>query len=129
MKKALNIALTALALITVLILQAWMPGKAKRELYQMTVYHFTSAAQEKVLDNYLQNALLPALHKMNIKNVGVFKNHANDTIIDKTMYVLAAIQSAEEVMKINAKLTGDYIYQTAAAEYLNAVYTTPPYSR
>ncbi len=129
MKKTLNIVLAALALVTISILQSWIPGKAKREFYQITVYHFTSAAQEKVLDNYLQSALLPALHKMNIKNVGVFKNHANDTIADKTLYVLTPIQSVEELMKIQTKLTADNTYQTAAAEYLNAIYNTPPYSR
>ena len=82
-----------------------------------------------MLDCYLQNALLPALHKMDIKNIGVFKSHANDTIPDKTMYVHTPIRSVEDIMKIQTKLTGDNTYQTAATEYLNAVYTTPPYSR
>ena len=43
-------------------------GKPKKEMYQLTVYQYTTAVQEAVLDNYLKNALLPALHKNGYKN-------------------------------------------------------------
>ena len=79
-------------------------AKTEREFYQLTVYHFKDASQEKTIDNYLQNALLPALHKINIKNIGVFKNHSNDTLADKTMYVLMPVRSLEEIIKISSKL-------------------------
>jgi len=47
--------------------QSWMPSaKTEREFYQLTVYHFANALQENVIDIYLQKALLPALHKINI---------------------------------------------------------------
>jgi|GEM_PF-6403946 len=83
------------------ISQSWVPlAKTEREIYQLTVYHFANASQEKVIDNYLQNALLPALHKINIKNIGVFKNHSNDTLTDKTMYVLMPVKSLEDIMRI-----------------------------
>ena len=112
------------------LIQSWSaPAKTNREFYQLTVYHFTNAAQEKTLDIYLQNALLPALHKMNIKNVGVFKNHSNDTVADKTLYVLAPIRSLDEIINIPRKLAGDKDYQREGAEYINAVYTAPPYTR
>ena len=119
-----------IALFGGMILQSWMPpAKAEREFYQLTVYHFKDASQEKVIDNYLQNALLPALHKISIKNIGVFKNHSNDTVADKTMYVLMPVRSLEEIMKITAKLNTDKDYQATGTEYLNAVYTSAPYSR
>ena len=112
------------------IVQSWAPAnKDKREFYQLTVYHFNSTTQEKILDAYLQNALLPALHRMNIKNAGVFKNHSNDTLADKTLYVLFPIQSLDDVISISSKLKIDKDLQTAGAEYINAVYTTPPYTR
>ena len=112
------------------IVQSWAPAnKDKREFYQLTVYHFNNTTQEKTLDGYLQNALLPALHKMNIKNVGVFKNHSNDTLADKTLYLLIPMQSFNDVINIPRKLTVDKVHQAAGAEYINAVYTTPPYTR
>ena len=42
-----------------------------REYYQITVYHYKSAAQEAVIDNYLKDALLPALHRTGMHNIGV----------------------------------------------------------
>jgi len=122
--------LVIIILFGCILSQAWIPsGKTEREFYQLTVYHFAKDSQEKAIDNYLQNALLPALHKINIKNVGVFKNHANDTLVDKTMYVLISGKSLEEIMKISSKLNNDKNYQAAGTEYLDAVYTTAPYSR
>lgn len=112
------------------IAQSSAPSKKdKREFYQLTVYHFKNTTQEKTLDAYLQNALLPALHKMNIKNVGVFKNHSNDTLADKTLYLLIPMQALNDIMNISRKLAIDKNYQAAGAEYINAVYTTPPYTR
>lgn len=130
MSKLKPVCLILVIVLAGMLSQSWVPStKAEREFYQLTVYHFGSTTQEKVIDNYLQNALLPALHKINIKNVGVFKNHSNDTLSDKTMYVLLPIRSLEELLKISSKLNSDKNYQAAGAEYLDAVYTTAPYSR
>ncbi|MFZ8483283.1 hypothetical protein ACO1NB_13955, partial [Staphylococcus aureus] len=41
-----------------------------KEFYQITIYRYNRPQQELVLDNYLQNALLPALHRLGIKNIG-----------------------------------------------------------
>jgi hypothetical protein len=71
------------------ILLSWSAGgKPAREFYQLTVYHYSNADQEKILDNYLQNALLPSLHRMKITHVGVFKAIANDTAASKALWVL-----------------------------------------
>ena len=104
-------------------------GKPKRELYQLTVYQYTTAAQETVLNNYLKNALLPALHKIGYKNIGVFKSLANDTSAVKLLYVYMTIKGLEDQSALAEKLSTDNDYQTAGADYINAVYTTPPYSR
>ena len=97
--------------------------------YQLTVYHYTTAEQEKVLDNYLQNALLPALHKQQYNAVGVFKAIANDTAKEKRIYVLIPATGVEKFAAIQAKLQYDTDYQQAGKEYLDAVYTAAPYSR
>ena len=122
--------LILLALLVGVVSQSWIPtAKTEREFYQLTVYHFKDASQERVIDNYLQNALLPALHKINIKNIGVFKNRSNDTLADKTLYVLIPVKALEEIMKISSKLNTDKDHQAAGAEYLNAVYTAAPFTR
>ncbi len=102
---------------------------AKQSFYQLTVYHYTTAEQEKVLDSYLQNALLPALHRQQYKDVGVFKAIANDTAKEKLLYVLITAPAVEQFTGVAAKLEKDAAYLQAGKEYLDAVYTAAPYSR
>jgi NIPSNAP protein len=131
MKKNFLTKPSPVVLLFVLLLHAsWKPEKKlPREFYQMTVYHFTTAAQEKTLDNYFQNALLPALHRIGIKQVGVFKSWANDTTADKVMYVFMPLGSLEMLTKLPEKLKGDAAFQTASADYVNSPYNNPAYSR
>jgi len=113
-----------------ILLLSWNTNKkTMREFYQLTVYHFKSAEQEQVLDNYFQSALVPALHRMKINNVGVFKSWANDTVTDKLMYVFYPLKSLEDVTDVSSKLKADNTYVSAASEYLDAAYDNPPYSR
>lgn len=112
-----------------LSLSSFAQKPAKQSFYQLTVYHYTTADQEKVLDNYLQNALLPALHRQSYKDVGVFKAIANDTAKEKLLYVLVTAPAVEQFTGIAAKLEKDAAYQQAGKEYLDAVYTAAPYSR
>src|SRR4051812_24260279 len=100
-----------------------------REYYEIIVYHFKDTAQEKMIDNYLHNALLPALHRISISKIGVFKALSNDTAADKLLYVFMPIKSLDEVSKLNDKLTTDATYQTAGRDYIDAMYNAAPYTR
>lgn len=104
-------------------------GASGKTYYQLTVYHYTTEAQEQVLDTYLQEALLPALHRQQLKQVGVFKAISNDTSTLKKLYVLISFHSLEAVTAITLKLQNDKEYQTKGAAYINAVYTAAPYTR
>jgi len=131
MKKSISIqCFIILFALTLSSFSLWSQSqKSERAFYQLTVYHFINNEQEKILDNYLRNALLPALHKMSITNVGVFKALSNDTSASKLLYVFIPINSWDAIAKLSAKLEVDKAYQTAGAEYINAVYTAPPYAR
>jgi hypothetical protein len=111
-----------------------MPGysndkKPAQEFYEIKIYHFKTAEQEKSIDDYLQHALLPALHKNGIPKTGVFKALANDTAADKLIYVLIPLKSFDELLALPAVLDKDAGYSTAGAAYLNAAYNNPPYTR
>jgi hypothetical protein len=110
-------------------LSSYAGKKNKQEIYQLTVYQYSTAAQEVVLHEYLKGALLPALHKMGYKNIGVFKALANDTAAVKTLYVYMAIKSLPEQLSLAERLNKDPEYQAAGATYLNADYTSPAYNR
>lgn len=104
-------------------------GKPAKEYYQLTVYHYKTADQERILDNYFEKALIPALHKININNVGVFKALANDTSADKTLYVFVTIKSPTDLASLEGKINADATYQTEGAAYINADYKNPVYTR
>ena len=118
--------------IALLMLQAgnaaYAAGPA-RQYYRLSVYHFKTSEQEKILDQYFSGALVPALHRMHIISAGVFKALANDTASDKKIYVLIPLSSIAEVQKLNAELQKDKNYQAASQEYTNAAFSAPPYTR
>jgi hypothetical protein len=128
MKQRLLLSSFLVVLLSI-ILTSWTNQKKDREFYQLTVYHFSTQAQEKALDSYFQNALVPALHRIGIKTVGVFKSWANDTVADKLMFVFVPIRSMDMIDKIQEQLKKDNQYATAASDYLNADYKNPPYAR
>jgi hypothetical protein len=112
-----------------ILMSSLLHAKPKRSFYQLTVYQYTTVAQETLLNNYLKNALLPALHRSGFTNIGVFKSLTNDTAAIKMLYVFLTIKSLEDQSAIAEKLNGDIEYQSAGSEYINAPYTAAPYSR
>ncbi|MBK5271247.1 MAG: NIPSNAP family protein [Bacteroidia bacterium] len=104
-------------------------NKINREYYQLTVYHFSDILQEKTIDQYLQNAYLPALHKKGISSIGVFKPIANDTAASKIIYVLVPFGSFEKARDLPVQLLKDKEYLDAGKEYLDATSKNPGYQR
>ena len=85
----------------------FFPAKSfANEIYTITVYHFKDAQQEVALDTYLQTAYLPALHRKNKKDIGVFKPIANDTSADKIIYVIVPFKSLDEIQALEKSLAG-----------------------
>ena len=99
------------------------------EFYQITVYHFKDPQQEITLDTYLQTAYMPALHRKEIKNVGVFKPISNDTAADKIIYVIIPFKSLNDIQALQDALDKDAVYTEAGKGYLTASYQNPPYVR
>ena len=103
--------------------------KDNREYYKIIIYHFKTAEQKQDLDNYLGNAYLPALHRLGMKNVGVFMPIANDTAADKRIFIIIPAKSLQVFTDMPAKLTKDATYQESAKKYMDAVYNNPPFTR
>lgn len=96
--------------------------------YQLKIYHLKTQAQESRLDNYLQNAYLPALHKLGIKNVGVFKPVEVDTS-GKKIYVLIPYKTWEQIKKTDQQLAADQQYLADGKDYIDAAHNDAPYTR
>lgn len=120
-----------LLLCTLFVLSvSWSsPAKKTSSIYQLTVYQYKDSVREAILDQYLEKALLPALHQLKYEKVGVFRSRANDTSAIKKMYVLVAGKTMDEFILLNERLKANADYQQNGKNYLDAPYNNPPYLR
>ena len=123
MKKA-SVFILFLTLVSYVSLAA--PG---REYYELRTYRFKSAGQQERVEAYLQKALLPALHRLGIKKVGVFKPVETDSTYGKKLIVFIPFRTLDEFDKLTDKLAKDKQYLADGSDYIDAPYDNPPYSR
>ena len=119
--------LSLILLISITVLANALPPKG--DFYQIKVYHLKSAEQLPMMDNYLKNAYLPALHKAGVKNIGVFKPIANDTATDKLVYVFIPFSSQDKWINTTEKLGKDAAYMSASKSFMEAAPDHAPYER
>lgn len=114
-----------------LAFNAFAAHAAKRDFYQIKIYHLKNDAQEKTVDEYLQKAYLPALHRSGIAKVGVFKPIVSDpaAVNEKLIYVFIPLKSFDGVLELDKKLAKDQQYSIDGKTYLDATYNDAPYER
>lgn len=101
---------------------------AKQQYYELRIYKTVSEDQDSRLDQYLQNALLPALHRSGIQKAGVFKTTGDTSSIHK-LFVLIPYHSLNDFENIESKLQKDSKYLADGSEYINASFDRVPYQR
>ncbi|MDQ0966588.1 hypothetical protein QFZ20_001991 [Flavobacterium sp. W4I14] len=115
----------------VLLSSAFVANASKIDFYQIKIYHLKTDAQEKTVDDYLQKAYLPALHRNGITKVGVFKPIVSDpaAVTEKLIYVFIPLKSFNGVLDLDEKLAKDKQYAIDGKTYLDAAYNEAPYER
>lgn len=121
--------LLSLLALVVLYAPALFAQSPKSEVYQLTVYHYRTSAQESALDAYLQQALLPALHRKGAGTIGVFKPIANDTAAVKRVYLVIPFRNWSRALNWRSELVSDNVYMQAAKSFEEAPHSNPPYDR
>lgn len=96
--------------------------------YQIKVYHLKNTAQEVIVDAYLKNAYLPALHRFGIDHVGVFKPVKKDSL-EQLIYVFIPFKKIDSYIKLDGALERDQQYLIAGKSYLETTYDNSPYIR
>ena len=84
-----------------------------KEIYEFRTYHMRR--NQAPLDNYLSKALIPALNKKGVKNVGVFSELSKSE--PATIYMLIPYASFEEFARITMELKKDKECSEAASDY------------
>ena len=128
MRIALFFSLSAFCILLTLNVQ----GQGEREYYQLKIYHLENEDQERILDEYLASAFIPALHRAGINNVGVFYNPDADIAVEniqRLIYVLIPFGTISDFASIDATLAKDKQYLEAGKNYLQAPFNKPPYTR
>lgn len=100
-----------------------------REFYQLKTYVLKTKEQEHTTDKFLKEAYLPALKKLGIKTIGVFKPKPTAADSLKKIIVLIPFSTLSQFLGLEEKLAKDKIYLAAGADYLNASYKQAPYQR
>lgn len=101
----------------------------KREFYEIKIYSIQNQSQEDRMDTYLKEAYIPAMHRMGIKTIGVFKPRSTTDSFGKLIYVFTPIKSQSHVLEIATKLGKDAAYQAAGSDYINAAFDNKTFER
>jgi len=117
-------------------LRAETSGDSARELYELRAYRLKPDAAPDPLDAYLEKAVLPALDRRGLKNVGVFGEVDIDKKAGTTkpkentpVWVLIAHPTFESFVTVSSELNADPAVQSAGAAYLDVPKATPSFDR
>ncbi|WP_340110918.1 NIPSNAP family protein [Maribellus mangrovi] len=100
-----------------------------RDYYQIKIYTLASKAQESVVDDYLRDAYLPALHRAGIKTVGVFKPIEEDPAAGTKIFVFIPLKNLGQIESVDDKIFEDKEYLKNGEAYLDAKHDNPPFVR
>lgn len=123
-----SVLASAAGLATALPLSAadTAPGTA-REFYELRLYHLRRGSKQKLFDEYVSQAAIPALNRIGIKPVGVFSVMLGPD--SPTLYALIRYESAEQFVTATDRMRNDEEYKRLGADYMNAPATDPAYVR
>lgn len=116
-------------LLSIFIFICFSSSAQNKEFYQIKTYNLKSNAQLNVTENFLKDAYLPALKRIGIKAVGVFKPKTFSLDSITKLIVVIPFKSPKQFFELDQKLAKDQVYLQAGANYINAKYNQAPYER
>lgn len=90
-------------------------------------YALPPGTNKKRTENYYQEAAIPALNKLGIKNIGVFNVMHGPN--EPSLYVLIPHDNLDSLMTYQQKLLDDKTYGKAAEDFLESSISNPAYTR
>jgi hypothetical protein len=123
--------LLAILILCLFSTPALVYGKApaKQMFYEIKIYRLKDPGKAIVIDKYLKEAFIPAVHRAGIPTVGVFKPVEADTAYGKMIYVFIPYETADQYFNLIEALDKDQVYQQTGKDFLDAPYNDPPFTR
>lgn len=118
-----------LLLILFTVITSFSVVAQEKEFYELKTYTIKNDDQEKRMDDYLEKAYLPALKRMGIQQIGVFKVRDDKYKKSDKIYVLIPYTSLSQFENTEKMLALDKAHLTDGADYINAKFENPPYER
>lgn len=129
MKKTKRFETISLTVLGILLFCTNLLATPKKDYYEIKLYRLSSNEQVSLVDDFLKNAYLPALHRAGIGKTGVYHPITNDTSADKRIYVFIPLQSLEQLNTLEELLVKDMKLQKAGDAYWNAPFNKTAFSR
>ncbi len=114
---------------------------AKRQVFELRLYHLTAGGMVQKADEYFEHALIPAVRRAKVGPVGVFVEsskadapvvyvlipHAGMETLPMHSTVLEKHSAVDSVLALSTALQNDAEYQKAGAAFLSAPPKDPAY--
>lgn len=97
------------------------------EIYELRVYEMEFSKPANVLHDYFQKALIPALNRQGINNVGAFEETGES--LPKKIYLLIAYPNMQAHQKVSDQLADDAQFKSDAESYMTASTDQIPFER
>ena len=101
----------------------------QQQLYEVRTYLLDDEANHNAIDDYLQNAYLPALARTGVGPVGVFSPSAADTNPGSRIIVVIPFADANQITQTRTKIKQDAEFRQASEAFLSSGNENPPYKR
>ena len=126
---SLAVPMLMLMLFVTVAITSSSAQSAKQQYFEVKIYRLADQTQEAMVDTYLKDAFLPALHRAGIPTVGVFKPIEKDTAYGKMVYVFIPFKTIDQYAGLAEKLSNDKVYTEAGKGFIDAPYNNPPFAR
>ena len=100
---------------------------AQEEVYEFRTYELEFFRPADVLHHYFEQALIPALNRQGVNNIGVFEETGQS--LPKKIYLLIPYPNISAFQSANELLLSDAQYQKDAKPYLTANPESIPYQQ
>lgn len=100
---------------------------AQEQVYELRTYELEFFKPANILHQYFEKALIPALNRQGIANIGVFEESGES--LPKKIYLLIPYNNLQAFQASNDSLIIDTKYLQEASSYLNANEELIPYKR
>ena len=99
----------------------------EREYYELRIYQIYDFEKQQLMESHLRDAYLPALKRLGIERVGVFRNLKDEN--DHSIFVLIPFENPQQFADLSESLRQDKEYQDAEKAFSDRPLKDPVYQR